>query len=107
MTIAEIKNRKDYSKNFDINPSVYVNETDYDDWGVEFVWLEDMNRGAEYNICMDNGENFSAIYALYEDEYIETDSNTFIHYEINFSDPAWEQKLEDAMCSAVIKFNKL
>ena len=45
--------------------------------------------GVEYNFCIDNGENCSAIYKLkFNDKtgHMETVTDKFEHYEINFDD---------------------
>lgn len=89
-----------------ISKEDFYGDTDYDEWGAAFAWMDD-KRGVEYNICMDSGENFSAIYKMELNEktdYMETDTSTYEHYEINFDDPDWEQKLKDAMLRAINKF---
>lgn len=82
----------------------------FDEWGCAFVSLGE-ETGVEYNLCIDNTTNeninCSAIYKLdynEKDDCIETDTSTFIHYEIDFDNPEWKKELEDAMCEALIKF---
>lgn len=73
----------------------------FDEWGAAYVWLNE-DVGVEYNLCIDNGENFSAIYKMEtHNGLLETDGSSFIHYEIDFSDEAWEEKLKIAMCDAL------
>lgn len=117
MTIEELKKHNDYHFYCDISKSRVLNEiadtTGFDEWGCAYVSLDE-TMSVEYNLCIDNttGEsiNESAIYRVdymdENDEY-ETDCNTFIHYEIDFDNPKWKQKLENAMCKALIKFFEL
>lgn len=113
MTIKELKNNKEYYFECDITKKRVLKEiadTDcFDEWGCAFISVGD-ELGVEYNLCVDDGENCSAIYKLNYDEesgYIETDASTFIHYEIDFNNPKWKKELEDAMCEALIKFFEL
>ena len=110
MTIKELKKNKLYHFECDIKKRKVLKEiadTDcFDEWGCAFVSVGD-ELGVEYNLCVDDGENCSAIYKVdYDKEsgYIETDCTTFIHYEIDFDNPKWKKELEDAMCEALIKF---
>lgn len=72
-----------------------------DEWGCAYVW--DKNIGAEYNYCVEGNENMCAIYFMSEDtkENWQTDSNRFVHYEIDWCDPNWKQKLIDEMIKIV------
>ena len=45
----------------------YKNCETIDEWGMATIWAEDY--GAEYNLCLQNGDNYSAIYFMeYDDE---------------------------------------
>jgi hypothetical protein len=112
MTIKELKERKDYEFECIISErNIFADY--YDEWGCAFASVG-KNKIVEYNFCIDNttneSVNCSAIYKVdYNDKtgYIETDCNTFTHYEINFDKTDWKEKLEDAMCEALIKFFNL
>ena len=117
MTIKELKANKDYYFYCDISkPEVLkeITDTDYfDEWGCAFISVGE-NVGVEYNLCIDNTTNeninCSAIYAVNYDEEsdeCETDTSTFIHYEIDFDNQKWKTELESAMCEALIKFFEL
>ena len=84
----------------------YKNCKTIDEWGVAVVWAG--YYGAEYNLCLEDGADYSAIYLMeYNDEtdYWVTEYDCFKHYEINFNNPNWELELKKAMFSFV--FNKL
>lgn len=105
MTIQELKKEKGYSFECNISESLR-NEISWDEWGAYYVWLGE-NIGAEYNFCIDNGNNCSAIYKMefnHKTGYMETDYDAFMHYEIDFNSRNWKEKLENAMCKALIKF---
>lgn len=113
MTIKELKKHKDYRFYCDISRRRILEEiadTNYfDEWGCAFVSLGE-EIGVEYNLCVDNGKNCSAIYKVSyneKDDYIETDYNKFIHYKIDFDNPKWRKELKNAMCEALIKFFEL
>lgn len=117
MTIKELKGNLGYNFHCNIIKREALKEianTDcYDEWGCAYVSLGE-TMSVEYNLCIDNttNENIneSAIYRVdYNEEYdeYETDCNEFIHYEIDFDNPKWKQKLENAMCEALIKFFEL
>lgn len=113
MTIEELKNNEAYYFECNIKKRKVLKEiadTDcFDEWGCAFISVGD-ELGVEYNLCVDDGENCSAIYKTDYDEesgYIETDASTFIHYEIDFNNCKWKKELEDAMCEALIKFFEL
>lgn len=116
MTIKELKQSVGYE--FECNMSneykEYYKEYDsYDEWGCAFVWLGE-NIGAEYNFAIEtyNDEVYTAC-AIYKmkfnnkADYMETDYDTFIHYDIDFNNENWEEELENAMCKAIIKFFEL
>lgn len=76
----------------------------YDEWGCAYIWLRE-EIGVEYNFCVDGEENCSAIYKMKfnkNTDYMETDTDTFVHYEIDFDDDNWKENLENAMCRAMI-----
>lgn len=113
MTIKELKSKKEYCFYCNMKKRKIVKEisnTDYfDEWGCAFVSVGD-ELGVEYNLCIDDGENCSAIYKVDYNENndcIETDYNKFIHYEINFDNSKWKKNLEDMMCKVLIKFFEL
>lgn len=82
----EVNMNKTYK---DINP--------VDEWGCAYIWNGKI--GAEYNYCIEGNENMCAIYFMYEDNKGEwhTDSNRYVHYEIDWNDNRWRQKLIDKM----------
>ena len=116
MTIKELKGNKEYQFYCEITKSKVLKEiadTDYfDEWGCTVSLGETMV--VEYNLCIDNttdnNVDSSAIYKVtynaQSDEY-ETDCSGFISYEIDFDNPKWKRKLENAMCKALIMFCKL
>ena len=74
-----------------------------DEWTMAGVWIE--YYGAEYNLCLQDENNYSAIYFMkYNDEtdYWDTDHDCFKHYEINFLNPNWKLDLKEAMIAFVI-----
>ena len=104
-------NDKNYQFDYDLTENIekeYAQCNCYDEWGCATLWLNDI-QGVEYNLCIDNGNNCSAIYKMehnVETGYVETDYNTFEHHEINFKDGNWKQELEVAMLNAAEKFFK-
>lgn len=88
----------------------YKKYNDIDEWGMAIMWVWDERYGAEYNLCLENGDNYSAIYYMKynpDTNYWDTDCNCFEHYEINFNDSNWKKDLEKAMYSFIIdKLNK-
>lgn len=108
----EIKLSKDFDYECNLSKEEVMSCDSLDKWGSAFVWVEGEQRyGAEYNFCDDNsGNNSSAIYKMTynnETENWDTDYNTFVHYEIDFSDPYWRYRLEDAMCEALVELHQL
>ncbi len=76
----------------------YKQYTDIDEWEMAVVWVG--YYGAEYNFCLQNGDDYSAIYFMeYNDEtdYWETEYDCFEHYEIDFNNPNWSEDLEKEM----------
>ena len=104
ITLKDLKARKDYSFECNINESYKNFETD--EWGCALAWIGD-DKGVEYNFCIDSGENCCGIYKMELNEktnYMETDYEDSIHYEINFDEVNWVEKLENAMCKALMEF---
>ena len=92
----------------DLTNEVY--DDDYDEWGCAFLWDETGNHGVEYNLCVEHceteeedkeyGYNDSAIYYTEMNQktgYMETDYSLYEHYEIDFDDKDWEEKLRTKM----------
>lgn len=87
----------------------YADITDIDEWGCAQVWNSEKGCGAEYNYCIDNSTNekinSSAFYMMYENNYDDcwtTYYSDYQHYEIDFSDGQWKEKLIAAMKQFVI-----
>lgn len=81
----------------------YKKYNDIDEWGMAVIDFE--IYGAEYNFCVEEGDNYSAIYYMEYNEETdcwETDSNCFKHYEIDFNDFNWKKDLEKAMYNFII-----
>lgn len=80
---------------------------DIDEWGCAILWFKDLG-GVEYNFCINNGTNLSAIYKLYykdkETDDLTTDYDTFEHYEIDFNNANWKDELLKAMLESAKKF---
>ena len=111
MTVKELKNQDGYE--FECNISNEYKNIQTDEWGCAFVWLGE-NIGAEYNFCVDDSTdeiiNCSAIYKTEinkNTDYLETDTSTFIRYEIDFDNENWLEEFENAMCKALIEFYEL
>lgn len=52
--------------------------------GAAYIWFEDI--GVEFEFCIENGENYSAIYRMDMNKAgddFETDHDEFYHYEID------------------------
>jgi len=81
----------------------YKQYTDIDEWGMAVIDFG--TYGAEYNFCIEEGNNCSAIYFMEFNSntgYWDTDYNYFEHYEINFNDFNWKKDLEKAMYNFII-----
>ena len=79
-----------------------------DEWGVAELWFG--NKGVEYNYCIDDGENCSAIYKTEINEkngYRETDYSSFIHYEVDFNDMNWKTDLLNELHIAFEELHKI
>lgn len=89
---------------FELNmDNSYKKYIDIDEWGTAVIDFG--TYGAEYNFCIEEGDNYSAIYYMeYNDEtdYWGTDYDCFEHYEINFNNPNWKLELKEAMYNFVI-----
>ena len=106
MDIEELILNSDFE--FECNISDEYKDVETDEWGCAFACLVDI--GVEYNFCIDDGINSCAIYKMKldkETECMETDYDTFIHYEIDFDKEDWVQRLKNAMCKALIEFYNL
>lgn len=81
----------------------YMNKENIDEWGVATVTINE-EYGAEYNICIEDGNNESAIYfqELDENGFWQTDFSNYKHYEIDFNNPNWKLDLKEAMYNFVI-----
>ena len=66
----------------------------YDTWGEAILFRENGCSGVEYNLCIDSGNNCSAIYPFKDAETDYAESN---HYEIDFNDVNWKKKLFEVM----------
>lgn len=106
MNVKEFQQLAGYEFECELNKETYGDKhSSYDEWGCAYIWLGE-EIGVEYNLCIDGVENCSAIYKMKlnkEIDYMETDTDTFVHYEINFKDNDWKEKLENAMCQAMIE----
>lgn len=83
----------------------YMNKENIDEWGVATVTINE-EYGAEYNICIDDGDNESAIYFQELDEnggFWQTDFSNCKHYEIDFNNPNWREDLEKEMKNYLLK----
>lgn len=91
-----------YEFELNMNDS-YKQYTDIDEWKMAIVRIG--YYGAEYNLCLQNGDNYSAIYFMkYNDktDYWDTDSNDYLHYEIDFNNPNWKLDLKETMVAFAI-----
>lgn len=89
--------KNNYELEISMSPSD-VEDGYCDIWGAASIWEDKI--GAEYNLCVEDGDNCSAIYRMDLDEstgYWTTNYSDFEHYEVDFSDADWEKKLEIAM----------
>lgn len=116
MKITKVISQEEVEKIVENNPNFefecHISEEykgkETDEWGSAFAYLGDV--GVEYNFCIDGGNDCSAIYKMEynrETESIETDYSTFIHYEIDFDNKCWIQKLRDTMYKVLIELHNL
>ena len=92
---------------FECNMDKSYKDLETDEWGAAYLWDQTGLSGVEYNFCVDSGINESAIYKMEmnpETNEMETDSNTFEHYEVDFNNQHWEDKLRAAMTTAYNHF---
>lgn len=102
MTVNELKTLDSYE--FECNLFKNDSMENCDEWGCAFVWLTE-SKGVEYNFCIEDGIDNSAIYKMQYDKSVdcmETDYDKFVPYEIDFDDTEWATSLENAMCQALI-----
>ena len=108
----ETKKNNTYEYEININPAE-VDKNCHDEWGAAYMWLnKEEDAGVEYNLCYDSGECCSAFYKMektyndpdYPDGYVETDYDDCEHYEIDFNDKNWKEKLVEAMKEVMEKF---
>ena len=100
-----LKREKGYEFECNVSPEM---EKEDDFWGAEYIFFG--NIGVEYNYCIEDGENYCAIYKMELDEekgVWNTDGSTFVHYEIDFAHKNWVEEFEIAMCNALIRFFNL
>ena len=89
-----------YELNFSPNE---INKKCMDEWGAAFLWKG--NKGCEFNLAYDDGECQSAIYKCdTEGEYLDTDTSTFIPYEVDKYSDRWAKDLIIAMEKAYYQF---
>lgn len=86
--------------------SVSPNDCENEDyWGAGFAWYK--NYGVEYNFCVDGEENASAIYLMRYNpnmDYMETDHDKYIHYEINFEEKDWKERFLEKMGMVLLNY---
>ena len=90
---------------FEINISESEDRFCSDIWGASYAWSDDEKYGAEYNYCIDNGENCSAIYYMEynpKTDYMDTDTSRYEHYEVDFENQNWRQLLKETMESILL-----
>lgn len=82
----------------------YNNKENIDEWGCALITIND-KYGAEYNLCIDDKYNESAIYFQEIDElgFWQTDYTNCKHYEIDFTNPNWKENLEKEMKNYLLK----
>lgn len=73
-----------------------INKTDVDMWGYAYCFMDDY--GAEYNLCIEDGKDNSAIYLMRRDlsGNWDTDGSRFIPYKVTFG-KGWKKELRKAM----------
>lgn len=112
MKAKELKQSNGYE--FECNMSEeYKDYENHDEFGCAFVWFGE-KIGVEYNFAIETYEDevYTAC-AIYKIEinnvtgYMETDYDTYEHYEVDFNNKNWKEELENAMCEALIKLHNL
>lgn len=83
---------------------MYMDKENIDEWGVATITIDGL-YGAEYNICIEDGNNESAIYfqELDENNFWQTDFSNYKHYEIDFNNPNWNEDLKKEMKEYLLK----
>lgn len=105
-TIEQLKKNPDYLFKCNITANDYKIMTSCDVWDAAYIRCG--SKGVEYNFCMDNGCNYSAIYMseeTHDGKYFMTDSSRYECYEIDFEDMEWKKKLEEQICRIFQKFH--
>lgn len=79
-----------------------VNQKDIDMWGCAYCFMDDY--GAEYNLCIEDGKDNSAIYLMRRDlsGNWDTDGSRFIPYKVTFG-KGWKKELRKAMEKFIIE----
>lgn len=79
-----------------------INKTDVDMWGCAYCIMDDY--GAEYNLCIEDGKDNSAIYLMRRDlsGNWDTDGSRFIPYKVTFG-KGWKKELRKAMEKFIIE----
>lgn len=88
-----------------VTPDDRKNEDCCDYWGAGFAWYK--NYGVEYNFCVDGEENASAIYLMRYNpnmDYMETDHDKYIHYEIIFEEKDWKERFLEKMGMVLLNY---
>ena len=88
-----------------VTPDDRKNEDCCDYWGAGFAWYK--NYGVEYNFCVNGEENASAIYLMRYNpnmDYMETDHDKYIHYEINFEEKDWKERFLEKMGLVLLNY---
>lgn len=87
----------------------YDDIVNIDEWGCAFLYGENGN-GVEYNFCrelfLSEYSDCSAIYYFKDEEYLSTNYDEYVHYEIDFDNDNWKQELKNAMIKALKHFER-
>lgn len=89
--------KRDFELNMDIS---YKDKNNFDEWGCACLYDDEKGLGVDYNYCIEDGENYCALYLIeYQsnDEVYHTDYDCFEHYEIKWERADWADLLEKAM----------
>lgn len=104
--IVNLMMNPDYEFECNISEEMFSGEVTLP--GAAYIWFEDI--GVEFEFCIENGENYSAIYRMDMNKAgddFETDHDEFYHYEIDPTDPEWKANLEIEMCRVLILLHDL
>ena len=103
--VEKLKSDKQY--NYECNISdIFRDFKCCDVWGCASLTLGSI--GVEYNLCVEDGDDYSGIYKMVRDEdadIFETDPTVFVPYTIDLNNPEWKADLEDSLCVALIDFH--